>query len=111
MDAANQKPKSPLFNKDRSQAGASGSAPVMRSGLTVAQRLFAIAFALLIPLVVVVVVLFNQQQREINFASRERDGATYTKAIGQLLQAMELHRGLTNRQRLGDQLGQMVFGS
>ena len=102
MDAANQKPKSPLFGKGRSPAGASGNAPTMRRGLTVAQRLFAIAFALLIPLLATVTVLFNQQQSDINFAVRERDGATYVKEIGQLLQIIALHRGLTYRQGLGD---------
>lgn len=102
MDAANQKPKSPLFGKGRSPAGASGNAPTTRRGLTVAQRLFAIAFALLIPLLATVTVLFNQQQSDINFAVRERDGATYVKEIGQLLQIIALHRGLTYRQGLGD---------
>lgn len=104
MDAANRKPGSPLFGRGRSpdQAqNASGNA-AMRRGLSVAQRLFAIALALLIPLVVAVAVLFNQQQNDINFAIRERDGATYIKEIGQLLQKITLHRGLTNRQRLGD---------
>ena len=102
MDAANQKPKSPLLGKGRSQVRAIGNAPVMQRGLSVAQRLFAIALALLIPLMIAVAVLFNQQQNDINFAIRERDGATYIKEIGQLLQKITLHRGLTNRQRLGD---------
>ena len=106
MDAANQKPKAPRVGKSRSPseaASAAGNAPAMRRGLTVAQRLFALAFALLIPLIGAVVVLFNQQQIEIDLATRERDGATYIKEIGGLLQTVTLHRGLTYRQRLGDQ--------
>ena len=105
MDAANRKPKSPLFGKGRSRDQAQNTgdnSAVVRRGLTVAQRLFAIAFALLIPLVLAVGVLFNQQQTDINFAIRERDGARYIKEIGQLLQKITLHRGLTNLQRLGD---------
>ena len=101
MDAANQKPKSPPSGKRRSPAAVGGNAPVMRRGLSVAQRLFAIAFALLIPLIFAVAVLFNQQQSDINFAIRERDGATYIKNVGELLQKITLHRGLTNLQRLG----------
>lgn len=107
MDAANQNPRAPRIGKNRSplseDAGAAGNASAMQRGLSVAQRLFAIAFALLIPLILAVVVLFSQQQNEINFATRERDGATYIKEIGRLLQTVTLHRGLTNRQRLGDQ--------
>ncbi len=101
MDAANQKPKSPLLGKDRSRDQAL-NAGAMRRGLSVAQRLLAIALVLLIPLVAVVVVLFNQQQASINTAIRERDGARYVKEIGQLLGKIVLHRSLTNLQRLGD---------
>ena len=102
MDAANQKPKSPLLTSSRSQAGAGGNAPIMRRGLTVAQRLFAITVALLIPLIVVAVILFNQQQNAIGFAARERDGVAYVKELGLLLQKVTLHRGLVNRQLLGE---------
>jgi twitching motility protein PilJ len=74
----------------------------MRRGLTVAQRLVLIALALLIPLGLAVGVLFNQQQNDINFAIRERSGATYIKEVAVLLQKLVVHRGLVNRQRLGD---------
>jgi len=93
MDAANQKPKSPFTGQGRSRdqaQSAEGNPTVMRRGLSVAQRLFAIAFALLIPLLVAVAVLFNQQQSDINFAIRERDGATYIKNVGELLQKNHL---------------------
>lgn len=109
MDAANQKPKSPFTGRSQGQAqNSGGNATVMRRGLSVAQRLFAIAFALLIPLIVAVTVLFTQQQSDINFAIRERDGATYVKELGQLLQKIIFHYDVNNRQGLGDRNSGML---
>ncbi len=95
MDAANRKPKSPLFGKDRSGAeGLRGLSGAQR-GLSVAQRLTAVALALLIPLILLTGVLFNSQQAQINTAVHERDGATYLTAVGLLIQKLTSYQVLT----------------
>jgi twitching motility protein PilJ len=99
MDAAGQ--KSSVLNQRRSQSDAVVQPQRMQRGFTVAQRLAAIALGLLIPLGLAVTVLFNQQQADINFAIRERDGATYLERVGDLLNKIALHRGLVVQQRAG----------
>jgi twitching motility protein PilJ len=107
MDATERKPKVSMFSRRQpKEVSTSGfDAPVrqqgMRRGLSVGQRLFAIALSLALPLGFAVLTLFNQQQADINFAIRERDGATYLQSIGQLLNKIVLHRGLVVQQRSG----------
>lgn len=72
-----------------------------RSGLLVSTRLLLLVLALLIPLGLVVFLLLNQQQQQINFALRERDGAIYLRSLGNLLQRFSEHRSLVTQQRSG----------
>jgi twitching motility protein PilJ len=102
MDASNEKPRVSIFNRRRDAAvSAENQAPTMRRGFTVAQRLLAIALSLALPLGFTVFTLFNQQQAEINFAIRERDGATYLQNVGLLLNKIVVHRNQVVQQRSG----------
>jgi twitching motility protein PilJ len=76
-----------------------GGTAAPRGGVLVSTRLLFLVFSLLIPLAIVVFLLLNQQQQQINFASRERDGAVYLRSLGTLLQRFSEHRGLVNAQQ------------
>ncbi len=75
------------------------SAP--RGGFLVSTRLLFLVLSLLIPLGLAVFFLLNQQQQQINFSLRERDGAVYLRSLGNLLQRFSEHRGLVTQQRSG----------
>jgi twitching motility protein PilJ len=73
------------------------SAP--RGGFLVSTRLLLLVLSLMIPLGLVVFLLLDAQQQQINFASRERDGAIYLRDLGKLLQFFTDHRNLVSQVR------------
>ena len=78
------------------------SAP--RGGFLVSTRLLLLVLSLMIPLGILTFLLLNQQQQQINFSLRERDGALYLRSLGTLLQRFSEHRGLVTQQRSGKRI-------
>ncbi len=82
-------------------ATTASSAFAPRGGFLVSTRLLFLVLSLMIPLGIVTFLLLNQQQQQINFSLRERDGALYLRSLGTLLQRFSEHRGLVTQQRSG----------
>jgi hypothetical protein len=95
--ASSDLPSANITSVEFDSVGEIAAAP--RGGLLVSTRLLFLVLSLLVPLAIVVFLLVNQQQQQINFASRERDGAVYLRSLGTLLQRFSEHRGLVNSQQ------------
>jgi twitching motility protein PilJ len=111
MNAA-EKPKFSLFGRKKPEEQKNtnitsiefepvSSVNAARGGALVSTRLLLLVLALALPLAFVVFLLIGQQQQEINFSLRERDGASYLRSVGTLLQRFSEHRNLVTQQRTG----------
>jgi twitching motility protein PilJ len=106
-----EKPKFSLFGRKKQEDSKNANItsvefePVevgkTRAGVLVSTRLLLLVLALALPLAIAVFFLFNQQQQDINFSLRERDGAVYLRSVGTLLQRFSEHRNLVTQQRTG----------
>jgi twitching motility protein PilJ len=105
-----EKPKFSLFGRKKSLETRSADitsvefepvASSTRAGVLVSTRLLFLVLALALPLAIAVFFLLGRQQQDINFSLRERDGATYLRSVGALLQLFSEHRNLVTQQRTG----------
>ncbi|MEY4532094.1 MAG: hypothetical protein RLZZ156_2817, partial [Deinococcota bacterium] len=87
-------PLSPSVTSIEFETVGSEATAAPRGGFLVSTRLLLLVLSLIIPLAVLTFLLLNQQQQQINFASRERDGAVYLRDLGKLLQFFTEHRNL-----------------
>ena len=107
-----KKPKFSLFGSRKKSDSLSSSvtsiefesvgstvAATPRGGLLVSTRLLLLVLSLMIPLGIVTFLLLNQQQQQINFALRERDGALFLRDLGKILQFFTEHRNLVAQVR------------
>ncbi len=79
-----------------------GPAQVLMQKLPFKRKFGLISVLLIIPILALLIILVVQTSQAIEFAARERMGFTHIVKVIELVREVQLHRGLSLRQALGD---------